>query len=173
MTARGAVALCLSSTPRPLWTRCRDRRRGVDQGRRSPSRPSSPAGRVRARGPEHLRRAGVWIEQDQTVTVNGRALPVEVPSRCTLADALRERGLTGTRVGCEHGVCGTCTVLLDGSPVRSCLILAVQTESAAIESIEQDTPELEALRRAFNENGALQCGVLHSRLPHAGGLPAA
>lgn len=90
--------------------------------------------------------------------VNGRPLPVEVPPRRTLADALRGHGLTGTHLGCEHGVCGACTVLLDGVAVRSCLMLAVQAEGAEVETIEEDTPELAALRRAFDEGGALQCG---------------
>lgn len=103
-----------------------------------------------------------WIEQDETVTVhlhvNGHVLVVEVPPRRTLADALRERGLTGTHLGCEHGVCGACTVLIDGLPVRSCLMLAVQGEDAEVETVEGDTPQLRALRRAFDKGCALQCG---------------
>jgi aerobic carbon-monoxide dehydrogenase small subunit len=105
---------------------------------------------------------GQWIEEDEATTVhldvNGRALTVQVPPRRTLADALRDHGLTGTHLGCEHGVCGACTILLDGFAVRACLMLAVQAEGAKVQTIEEDTPELTALRRAFDEGGALQCG---------------
>jgi carbon-monoxide dehydrogenase small subunit len=103
-----------------------------------------------------------WMAEDDPVTcaldVNGRAETVSVPPRRTLADALRDHGLTGTRLGCEHGVCGACTVLMDGRPVRSCLALAVQAEGSRIETIEGDAPELGALRQAFDTGGALQCG---------------
>jgi aerobic-type carbon monoxide dehydrogenase small subunit (CoxS/CutS family) len=105
---------------------------------------------------------GQWIDEDQAATVhldvNGRALTVQVPPRRTLADALRDHGLTGTHLGCEHGVCGACTILLDGFAVRACLMLAVQAEGAKVQTIEEDTPELTALRRAFDAGGALQCG---------------
>lgn len=105
-----------------------------------------------------------WIGEDDTaavdVVVNGRPATMRVPARRTLADALRDDGLTGTHLGCEHGVCGACTVLLDGRPVRSCLTLAVQAEGAGVETVEglADGPELHALQRAFHENGGLQCG---------------
>ncbi|MFI0372440.1 (2Fe-2S)-binding protein [Actinomadura sp. 1N219] len=105
---------------------------------------------------------GRWTAEDDTVAcaldVNDRAETVRVPPRRTLADALRDHGLTGTRLGCEHGVCGACTVLMDGRPARSCLALAVQAEGSRIETIEGGAPELPALRRAFDEGGALQCG---------------
>ncbi|MBU2698914.1 (2Fe-2S)-binding protein [Pimelobacter sp. 30-1] len=82
------------------------------------------------------------------------------PSR-TLADYLRDDlDLTGTHVGCEHGTCGACTVLVDGEPVRSCLMLAVQTDGCAVTTVEGVSPagELSAVQRAFNENHAMQCG---------------
>ncbi|WP_433224044.1 (2Fe-2S)-binding protein [Dactylosporangium sp. CS-047395] len=88
--------------------------------------------------------------------VNGRTHEVDVPARRTLADALREDcGLTGTHVGCEHGVCGACTVLVDGDAVRSCLMFAVQCEGAQVRTIEGlDHP----LQEAFSREHALQCG---------------
>ncbi|WP_246005178.1 (2Fe-2S)-binding protein [[Actinomadura] parvosata] len=109
-----------------------------------------------------------WLEPDEhadlDLLVNGRSVRVQVPARCTLADALRERGLTGTRLGCEQGSCGACTILLDGLPVRSCLTLAVQAEGCELETAEQAPPsrELGALRRAFHEHRALQCGFCTS-----------
>uniref|UniRef100_UPI003F49B329 (2Fe-2S)-binding protein n=1 Tax=Nonomuraea sp. CA-252377 TaxID=3240003 RepID=UPI003F49B329 len=111
---------------------------------------------------------GTWLEAgdraDLDLVINDRSVPVQVPARCTLADALRERGLTGTRLGCEQGSCGACTILLDGQPIRSCLTLAVQAEGCALETVEQTPPsrELRALRRAFHEHGALQCGFCTS-----------
>ncbi|SEE71233.1 (2Fe-2S)-binding protein [Jiangella alba] len=105
-----------------------------------------------------------WIGEDDSaavdVVVNGRPATLRVPARRTLADALRDDGRTGTHLGCEHGVCGACTVLLDGRPVRSCLTLAVQAEGADVETVEglADGPELHVLQRAFHEHGALQCG---------------
>ncbi|PZQ48208.1 MAG: 4-hydroxybenzoyl-CoA reductase subunit gamma [Rhodovulum sulfidophilum] len=96
-----------------------------------------------------------------TLRVNGAAHPVEVEPRRNLADALREDcGLTGTHVGCEHGVCGACTVLLDGKPVRACLTFAVQAEGMEIETVEglADGETLHPLQRAFWENHGLQCG---------------
>ncbi|MFN8702795.1 MAG: (2Fe-2S)-binding protein, partial [Rhodospirillales bacterium] len=76
-------------------------------------------------------------EVDVTLNVNGRAYRIKVEPRRTLADALREDcGLTGTHLGCEHGVCGTCTVGLDGQPVRSCLMFAVQAQGAKLETVE-------------------------------------
>jgi aerobic carbon-monoxide dehydrogenase small subunit len=85
---------------------------------------------------------------------------LDVPVRRTLADALREHGLTGTHLGCEHGVCGACTVLLDGDPVRSCLVLAVQADGRSVRTIEglARGDELHPVQRAFHEHRALQCG---------------
>jgi carbon-monoxide dehydrogenase small subunit len=93
--------------------------------------------------------------------VNGRAVERTVPPRRSLADLLREDlGLTGTHVGCEHGVCGACTVLVDGRTARSCLLLAVQLEGAEVTTVEGLTPPagLSALQEAFRECHALQCG---------------
>ena len=96
-----------------------------------------------------------------TVTVNGRAYEREVPPRLQLADFLREDlHLTGTHVGCEHGICGACTVLMNGSSVRSCLTLAVQANGAEITTVEGlGTPDaLSPLQAAFRKHHALQCG---------------
>jgi carbon-monoxide dehydrogenase small subunit len=93
--------------------------------------------------------------------VNGEVLSLSVEPRLTLADALRDGlGLTGTHVGCAHGVCGACTVLLDGAPVRACLVLAVQAEGAAITTIEglSNDGSLTPLQAAFRKHGAVQCG---------------
>ena len=96
------------------------------------------------------------------VEVNGRLAEAQVPARLTLVDFLRDTlRLTGTHVGCEHGICGACSVLLDGEPVRSCLIYAVQAEGCAVTTIEglaraDGTPG--ALQDAFCETHALQCG---------------
>jgi aerobic carbon-monoxide dehydrogenase small subunit len=95
------------------------------------------------------------------LTLNGGPASFSAPARWTLADALRERlGATGTHLGCEHGVCGTCTVLLDGEPVRACLVLAVQADGRAVETVEglARDEELAPLQRAFHEHHALQCG---------------
>lgn len=96
------------------------------------------------------------------LTVNGRAATIAVEARRTLAEALREDlGLTGTHLGCEHGVCGACTVLMDGAPVRACLVLAVQAEGAAIRTVEGlAAPDgtLHPLQKAFADHHALQCG---------------
>jgi aerobic carbon-monoxide dehydrogenase small subunit len=96
-----------------------------------------------------------------SLTVNGEHVEVLVPPRLNLADFLREHlHLTGTHVGCEHGICGACTIRLNGDIVRACLILAVQTNGAAVETIEglSDTGELADLQAAFRERNALQCG---------------
>jgi len=93
--------------------------------------------------------------------VNGRLETVNVEARRTLVDMLRhDLGLTGTHVGCEHGICGACTVLLDGLPVRSCLMFAVQAEDRSIETVESlGTPdELNPLQQAFSAEHGLQCG---------------
>jgi carbon-monoxide dehydrogenase small subunit len=96
-----------------------------------------------------------------TLNVNGQHYETEVEPRRTLADAIRDDcGLTGTHLGCEHGVCGACTVLVDGRPVRSCLMFAVQAEGAEIRTVEglADGDELHPLQRAFWEHHGLQCG---------------
>jgi carbon-monoxide dehydrogenase small subunit len=98
-------------------------------------------------------------------TVNGQPREVSVEPRKNLADTLREDcGLTGTHVGCEHGVCGACTVLLDGKPVRSCLTFAVQLEGASIETVESlaDGEKLHPLQQAFWDHHGLQCGFCTS-----------
>src|SRR3989475_7030640 len=96
-----------------------------------------------------------------TVQVNGVAQTAEVEVRMTLVDFIREHlGLTGTHVGCEHGVCGACTILLDGAPVRSCLMFAVQAAGAEIMTVEAlGTPDrLHPVQEAFREHHGLQCG---------------
>jgi carbon-monoxide dehydrogenase small subunit len=98
---------------------------------------------------------------DVSFTVNGEKRTVSVEPRRTLADALREDcGLTGTHLGCEHGVCGACTVLLDGDPVRSCLMFAVQAEGATVRTVEglADGDNLHPLQQAFWDHHGLQCG---------------
>ncbi len=97
-----------------------------------------------------------------TVTVNGQSYTREVETRLTLADFIRhELMLTGTHLGCEHGVCGACTILLDGQSVRSCLMLAVQAEGRELLTVEGIAPneeELHPLQQAFMDNHGLQCG---------------
>jgi len=98
---------------------------------------------------------------DVTLNVNDTVYSVRVEPRKTLADALREDcWLTGTHLGCEHGVCGACTVLVDGEPVRSCLMFAVQCEGTSIRTIEgvADGDRLHPLQEQFCEHHALQCG---------------
>jgi carbon-monoxide dehydrogenase small subunit len=98
---------------------------------------------------------------DVSCTVNGEAVRHTAEARRTLADFLREDcGLTGTKLGCEHGVCGACTVLLDGEAVRSCLIFAAQANGHEIVTVEGLAPdgELHPLQQAFCDNHALQCG---------------
>jgi carbon-monoxide dehydrogenase small subunit len=98
---------------------------------------------------------------DVTVTVNGQVYEHAVEPRLLLSDFLRhELGLTGTHVGCEHGVCGACTVLLDGEPVRSCLMFAAQADGHEITTVEGlGTPEaLHPIQEAFMEAHGLQCG---------------
>jgi aerobic carbon-monoxide dehydrogenase small subunit len=95
------------------------------------------------------------------ITVNGRTHVAEVEPRLLLADFLRENlDLTGTHVGCEHGICGACTVLMNGDSVRSCLTFAVQADGAEIETVESlgDIDALGPLQEAFREHHALQCG---------------
>ena len=96
-----------------------------------------------------------------TLSINGQAYAVAVEPRRTLADVIRENcGLTGTHLGCEHGVCGACTILLDGAPIRSCLMFAVQAEGAELRTVEglADGEDLHPLQRAFIDNHGLQCG---------------
>ena len=93
--------------------------------------------------------------------VNGTAVADDVPARLSLADWLRERrNLTGTHLGCEHGVCGACTVLVEGEPARACLMLAVACDGRAVETIEgfADDPTMARLRDSFHRHHALQCG---------------
>ena len=94
------------------------------------------------------------------VTINGRVHRGDVEPRTLLSDFIRAEGLTGTNVGCEHGVCGACTVQLDEEPVRSCLMLAVQADGRAVRTVEALAlgDELHPLQRAFQEAHALQCG---------------
>lgn len=94
-------------------------------------------------------------------TVNGERRQLELEARTTLADALREHlSLTGTHLGCEQGSCGACTVLLDGEPVRSCLLFAVQCNGRRIDTVESlaRDGQLHPIQRAFHEQHALQCG---------------
>lgn len=96
-----------------------------------------------------------------TLTVNGREHSVETEVRTLLSDLLRhELGYTGTHVGCEHGVCGACTILVDGQPVRSCLMLAPQADGVEIETVESlgSPDQLHPLQEAFRQHHALQCG---------------
>jgi aerobic carbon-monoxide dehydrogenase small subunit len=96
-----------------------------------------------------------------SLTVNGEAVEAQVLPRLNLADFLREHlKLTGTHLGCEHGVCGACTVRVEGEIVRSCLMLAVQVNGGSVETIEglSDTGEIADLQAAFRDRNALQCG---------------
>lgn len=101
-------------------------------------------------------------EQRIRLSVNGTPAEAVVEPRLTLADFLRERcGLTGTHLGCEHGVCGACTVLLDGSAVRSCLVFAVQADGLAVDTVEgvaSADGELSPVQAAMRECHGLQCG---------------
>ena len=95
------------------------------------------------------------------LSVNGRRVEAEVEPRTSLADFLREReGLTGTNLGCEHGVCGACTIEIDGAPARSCIAYAVACDGAEVRTIEgfAEDAVMEALRQAFTAEHALQCG---------------
>ena len=118
---------------------------------------------------------------DVIVTVNGEEVRERVDARTTLVDFLREEvGLTGSHVGCEHGVCGACSVRLDGVVVRGCLTLAVQCDGARVDTVEgvSDAGEIGDLQRAFVERNALQCGfctpgmlLSAQELLAAGGVP--
>ena len=96
------------------------------------------------------------------VTVNGSRFDLKVETRLTLVDCLRHHiGLSGTHVGCEHGVCGACTVLFDGQAVRSCLMFAVQADGAVVTTVEgiaSENGQLHPLQQAFHDNHGLQCG---------------
>ena len=100
--------------------------------------------------------------RDIALEVNGRAVAEQVPVRLTLADFLRQQlGLTGTHLGCEHGVCGACTVLVDGRSARACLMLAVQADGRTVTTVEGLAPAdgpLHPLQQAFHECHGLQCG---------------
>jgi carbon-monoxide dehydrogenase small subunit len=98
---------------------------------------------------------------DITLSVNGTPVSRRVAARQHLVDFLRdELGLTGSHIGCEHGVCGACTVRVDGTIVRGCLMLAVQADGCEVQTIEglSDSKELAVLQKAFHERNALQCG---------------
>jgi 2-furoyl-CoA dehydrogenase 2Fe-2S iron sulfur subunit len=109
-----------------------------------------------------MRRIGKDQRARIALTLNGRKLAGEAEPRMLLSDFIRQvLGATGTHVGCEHGVCGCCTVLIDGAAVRSCLTLAVQAEGRAVttvESLADGGGKLNALQQAFQNNHALQCG---------------
>ena len=96
-----------------------------------------------------------------TLSVNGRSYALRLEPRRTLLDAIRDEcGLTGTHAGCEHGACGACTVLLDGEPIRACLMFAVQAQSAVIRTVEglATGEALHAVQRAFIAHHGVQCG---------------
>ncbi|MEQ9041990.1 MAG: (2Fe-2S)-binding protein [Silicimonas sp.] len=94
-----------------------------------------------------------------TMTINGEAITRDVPVRLNLVDFIRnEAGLTGSHVGCEHGVCGACTIEVDGLTMRGCLMLAVQADGAEITTVEGFGDRAAALREAFANRNALQCG---------------
>ena len=100
-------------------------------------------------------------KMDITFTINGRSHAVSVEPRKTLADVIREDcGQTGTHLGCEHGICGACTVIVDGAPVRSCLMFGVQADGSEIRTVEglANGNELHPLQQAFTDHHALQCG---------------
>jgi aerobic carbon-monoxide dehydrogenase small subunit len=119
---------------------------------------------------------------DITISVNGEEVRESVDARTTLVDFLREiAGLTGSHVGCEHGVCGACTVRVDGTVVRGCLMLAVQCDGARVDTIEgvSDSGEIADLQQAFVVRNALQCGfctpgmlLSAQELLAAGGVPS-
>lgn len=104
--------------------------------------------------------AAATTEVSTRLQVNGKSSEVRVPSRTSLADALRdEMDLTGTHLGCEHGVCGACTVFIDGAPARSCTTLAASCAGRDVVTVEGlQGPEIDTLRKAFSKNHALQCG---------------
>ena len=105
-------------------------------------------------------------KHDVSMTINGHRYEGVCEARVTLADFIRhECGLTGTHLGCEHGVCGACTILIDGTSARSCLMLAVQADGSAITTVEglaTASGELNPLQEAFRDNHGLQCGFCTS-----------
>ena len=119
---------------------------------------------------------------DISLTVNGERVAARVLPRTHLVDFLREElGLTGAHLGCEHGVCGACTLRLDGAIVRGCLVLAVQADGCVVETVEglSDSGEIADLQRAFIDRNALQCGfctpgmlIASQDLLKAGGVPS-
>jgi aerobic carbon-monoxide dehydrogenase small subunit len=119
---------------------------------------------------------------ETTLTVNGTRVTRRVAPRVHLVDFLREElGLTGSHIGCEHGVCGACTVRVNGAIVRGCLMLAVQADGCTVETVEglSDTKELAPLQKAFHQHNALQCGfctpgmlMAAQDLVRAGGKPS-
>src|SRR5207253_4578645 len=121
--------------------------------------PARTAGRA---GGDAMRRVNKGERARLALTLNGRKVWGEAEPRMLLSDFLRHvLGATGTHVGCEHGVCGCCTVLLDGTAVRSCLTLAVQAENrtvTTVESLAGPNGALNALQRSFQKHHALQCG---------------
>ncbi|WP_018334323.1 xanthine dehydrogenase family Fe-S subunit [Actinomycetospora chiangmaiensis] len=125
----------------------------------SPARADTDTGSRRVPAP--VARVEAHETTEVTFTVNGTRTTVDVPPRAHLADVLRERlGLTGTHLGCEHGVCGMCTVLLDGEAARACLLFAVQCEGAEIVTVEGlgSPDDQHPLQQAFSAHHALQCG---------------
>jgi carbon-monoxide dehydrogenase small subunit len=100
-------------------------------------------------------------KRDITLTINGHAHAIRVEPRRTLVDAIRDEcGQTGTHIGCEHGVCGACTIIVDGEAVRSCLMFAVQADGKAIRTVEglASGDKLHPLQQAFIDHHGLQCG---------------
>ena len=100
-------------------------------------------------------------KRDITLTINGRDYAIRVEPRRTLVDTIRDEcGQTGTHIGCEHGVCGACTIIVDGEAVRSCLMFAVQADGKAIRTVEglADGDKLHPLQQAFIDHHGLQCG---------------
>ena len=112
-------------------------------------------------GEYHTMKGSMTGQREITLTVNGKTYQQSVSIRMTLADFLRENlNLTGTHLGCEHGVCGACTIIFDGDAVRSCLMLAVQANGAELMTVEglAQGDQLHPLQQAFVDNHALQCG---------------
>lgn len=129
--------------------------RRLKRGKRSVRRRRTSSGGVRTASPRLV------DQTDITVRINGREYVAAVDVRTTLVDFIREQaGLTGTHVGCEHGVCGACTILFDDAPMRSCLLLAVQAAGAEVTTVEGlGTPDhLHPLQEAFRDHHGLQCG---------------
>ena len=119
-------------------------------------------GRADHRGGATMPRLSADARHTVRLEINGRAVEGEAEPRMLLTDFLRHKlGLTGTHVGCEHGVCGACTIQIDGAPARACLTLAVQADGASIRTVEGLAPEpgrLSVLQEAFRRHHALQCG---------------